>query len=214
MIISIEGIIGAGKTTLGLALRDEIALDGHDVTFVQEPTPKDSPWLERYYRDQKRWAFHAQISMLLSRLRSYRMATRGNENTIIIMDRSVFSDRSFAHAQMSMGFMSDVEIDLYNQAYTTLIDEVSFDLILHMNTSIEDAMDAVCLRARTQGEVDGVTEEYQRSLREGIHRSLEETLTPIVRPARLEKWSQQYRDQVTQLSHLICTRHEVARQGG
>jgi dTMP kinase len=36
-LITIEGLDGAGKTTLALALRDELVDRGHDVRLLREP---------------------------------------------------------------------------------------------------------------------------------------------------------------------------------
>ena len=59
--ISIEGSIGVGKTSLAHLLSKEL-----NAKLVLEKF-EDNPFLVDFYKDQKRYAFQAQLFFLLSR---------------------------------------------------------------------------------------------------------------------------------------------------
>ncbi len=61
--IAIEGVIGAGKTSLAHALQQK--LGGRLVLEEFE----ENPFLEDFYRDPEHYAFQTQIFFLLSRYR-------------------------------------------------------------------------------------------------------------------------------------------------
>src|SRR5690625_7011614 len=61
--IVIEGVIGAGKTTLAHFFAERF--EGKLVVEEFE----QNPFLERFYQDSKRWAFQTQLSFLASRFR-------------------------------------------------------------------------------------------------------------------------------------------------
>lgn len=62
MIVTIEGLIGAGKTTLAESLHQELKSRGIKAHLIAEPTPTDNVWLDKYYSDQQRYAF--QLSLI------------------------------------------------------------------------------------------------------------------------------------------------------
>jgi deoxyguanosine kinase len=62
--VSVEGVIGVGKTTLARLLAPE--LDAQIVLEVFE----ENPFLSNFYADRARYAFQTQIFFLLSRYTS------------------------------------------------------------------------------------------------------------------------------------------------
>ena len=78
-IISIEGNIGSGKSTLVSLLKDTFEntkSNPYDVIFLQEPVDeweniKDSAgntMLEKFYQDQEKYSFPFQMMAYISRL--------------------------------------------------------------------------------------------------------------------------------------------------
>ena len=61
--IIVEGVIGAGKTTLAAILANRFRAQ-----LVLE-SPDENPFLEKFYEDRERWAFQTQLSYLASRFR-------------------------------------------------------------------------------------------------------------------------------------------------
>lgn len=64
--VVIEGVIGAGKTTLCHCLAE-----AWDARVVLEEV-EENPYLEDFYRDRQRYAFQTQITFLLSRYSTLR----------------------------------------------------------------------------------------------------------------------------------------------
>jgi len=61
--IAIEGVIGAGKTSLASMLSERLS-----ARFVQEKF-EENPFLSRFYEDPEHYAFQTQIFFLLNRYR-------------------------------------------------------------------------------------------------------------------------------------------------
>ncbi|WP_442879801.1 deoxynucleoside kinase, partial [Cetobacterium sp.] len=54
-VICIEGVVGAGKTTLGELLAKEL-----DIEFFQEPYI-DNPFLDKFYSNKERYSLLSQM---------------------------------------------------------------------------------------------------------------------------------------------------------
>lgn len=108
-LICIEGNIGSGKTTLATELG---ALMGARVMF--EPV-ETNPFLERYYRDPKRYALEMQFWLMSRRFEMHEQAIRHIWETgqTVIMDRSIYGDWVFARCNYIMGNIDSVGWDSY-----------------------------------------------------------------------------------------------------
>jgi deoxyadenosine/deoxycytidine kinase len=96
-IVSIEGNIGGGKTTLlshmKLALKDN-----KNVIFLKEPvddweTIKDKEgctMLQKFYGDQAKYSFPFQMMAFISRLVLLRNAAKENPHAILVTERSLY----------------------------------------------------------------------------------------------------------------------------
>jgi len=92
-LITVEGNIGTGKTTLARDLAK--ALDGAKV--IEEPVA-ENPYLVDFYQDQKRWALEMQFWLLSTRFRTHQDAIKyiWDNQKPIVMDRSIYGDQIFA----------------------------------------------------------------------------------------------------------------------
>jgi deoxyguanosine kinase len=61
--IAIEGVIGAGKTSLARLLAER-----HNARLVLEEF-EENPFLPRFYEDRERYAFQTQLAFLASRFK-------------------------------------------------------------------------------------------------------------------------------------------------
>lgn len=120
IILSIEGNIGSGKSTLLAKLQDVYASDP-SICFLQEPVDiwdsiKDEAGvsiLQKYYADQKRYAFSFQMMAYISRISLMREALKKNYRVIII-ERSVYTDSAvFAKMLFDDKKIEEIEYKIY-----------------------------------------------------------------------------------------------------
>jgi deoxyadenosine/deoxycytidine kinase len=84
MYVAIAGNIGAGKSTLTKLLSERYSL-----TPVYEAVD-ENPYLEDFYGDMPRYAFHSQMFFLATRLEQHLRYI--NPGSRIIQDRTIFED--------------------------------------------------------------------------------------------------------------------------
>jgi len=148
-IISIEGNIGSGKTTLFQQLRHRSAL--RDVVFVEEPVglwesirdpQTGESLLQRFYRDPERYAFAFQTMAFFSRLALVTKAlAESPADSIILTERSLLTDRDvFAKMLHDGKKIDDVSHQIYLHNSDTFMAGVSPDKIIYIKTD-----PAVCL---------------------------------------------------------------------
>ena len=100
IIISKEGNIGSGKSTFVQELKQSKLYPNSKVCFLLEPvnewnkiTDNQETIIEKYYKDQKAYAFQFQMMAYISRLKQIKNAVKAKYD-IIITERSVMSDKN------------------------------------------------------------------------------------------------------------------------
>lgn len=161
-IFSMEGNIGSGKSTFLEYLSTHLHIPGWTIRILTEPVQEWTEYkdragtniLEKFYEDQASYAFTFQMMAYISRMAQLRQAIRecGDRPTIILTERSVFTDRHVFAKMLSV----DEKIDEIQYAiYLRWFDEFSRDCclggLLWMNTCSEKCYTRVIQRAR-QGE--------------------------------------------------------------
>ena len=120
IILSIEGNIGSGKSTL-LAELEHVFAQDPSICFLQEPVDvwdsiKDEAGvsiLQKYYADQKRYAFSFQMMAYISRIALMREALKKNYRVILI-ERSVYTDSAvFAKMLFDDKKIEEIEYKIY-----------------------------------------------------------------------------------------------------
>ena len=137
--IAIEGTIGVGKTSLAHILSKELK-----AKLVLEEF-EDNPFLVDFYKDQKRYAFQAQLFFLLSR---YRQQNQFQQTEIftrsIISDYMFMKDRIFAALNLD-----DKEMTLYNNVANILEKNIVYpDLIVFLQSETERLIENIKKRGR------------------------------------------------------------------
>lgn len=118
ILISIEGSVGSGKTTVIDRLRSAPELDG--AIFIEEPLGRQLELLERYYHNPHYEASLLQTSMLLRRGNVHFLAMR--ETGLYIVERTIETDKNiFMQANYNMGHLNDV----YRKDYLEMYDNLS-----------------------------------------------------------------------------------------
>lgn len=166
MIISIEGNIGTGKSTLISLLRDRYK-NVDKICFVDEPLEewlnlKDTDGeniLEKFYKDQKRWSYSFQMNAFITRSKS--IISADPSKNIVIIERSVITDRRiFAEILYSSGKISKLEWELYEQWYNWLLNDynVKPDIYIYLRCTPEVSFSR--MKQRSRKEEDVVPKEY------------------------------------------------------
>jgi hypothetical protein len=126
----LAGNIGAGKSTLVRLLAKKL-----DFVPYFEPVA-ENPFLEPFYRDMKRWAFHSQVFFLTSRAKSHRHLVADPRS--VVQDRSLYEDAEvFARNLYLQGTMNEEEWTTYQELYKTLASVLPPpDLVIYIRASV------------------------------------------------------------------------------
>jgi deoxyadenosine/deoxycytidine kinase len=140
--IVVAGNIGVGKSTLTALLAQRLGW-----TPFYEPNA-DNPYLADFYRDMRRWSFHAQVSFLSQRVAQHKaLMERGAP---AVLDRSVYEDAEvFARNLYQRGALSGRDWETYQGLYRTMASLLRPpDLIVYLRASVPTLMRRIAQRGR------------------------------------------------------------------
>lgn len=166
IILSIDGNIGSGKSTLYNNLQKHYS-DNDTICFVPEPVDEwknivDSnnvPILTNLYKDTNKYAFRFQMMAYISRLHLLRQKVKENKYKIIISERSVETDKNvFAKMLYDDGLIEHDEYQIYNKWFDEFIDDNKLTGIIYVKADPSVCNDRVKIRAR-EGE-DSIPLDY------------------------------------------------------
>lgn len=151
----VEGLIGAGKTTLCRLLARE-----WNASLVLEPA-EDNPFLEPYYADPHRFAFPVQMFYLVNRWRQQDGIRQGELfQELVVSDYLFAKDRLFAEKTLD-----ERELELYDRFAGALGESAPLpDLVVYLQAPTEVLMQRIA-RRQAPGE-ERITPEYLEDLRE------------------------------------------------
>lgn len=172
VVVIIEGLIGAGKSTFTQALGDAL---GRDTLILMEPDEeRGNPYLGDFYADKVRWSLTMQVHLLGMR---YRMQLAAQWHAMCglghaVCDRSYYGDTCFARMMHRTGDISDREFETYRVIYQAMTASVLLpSACVRLRVSPEVAAERIrrraSLRAGRQVEL-GVNLDYLRMLDEEI----------------------------------------------
>jgi deoxyadenosine/deoxycytidine kinase len=170
-IISIEGNIGSGKTTLFENLKKRYS-QHTNIVFLKEPVDewckiKDEngmTMLEKFYQDQSTYSFPFQMMAYISRLKLLKDTIQSNpcSSMIIITERSLYTDKMvFAKMLYDSHKMEYVNYQIYLQWFDTFVQEFPIHKIIYVNTKPEICHARIAVRHR-DGE-DHIPLEYLKT---------------------------------------------------
>jgi deoxyadenosine/deoxycytidine kinase len=152
-IISIEGNIGSGKSTLIKKLKEHPEFQ-NGFTFLPEPvdewnTITDSDGItiiEKYYSDQKKYAFSFQMMAYISRLKQLQ---ESKNSSIIVTERCLYTDRNiFAKMLYDSGLIEDIEYSIYLRWFDFFIKNIHIDHFIYLRNDPKICSERVLLRDR------------------------------------------------------------------
>ncbi|MCB0284076.1 MAG: deoxynucleoside kinase [Calditrichaeota bacterium] len=137
--ISIEGVIGAGKTSLAKKL-----CEWYGAHLVLEEF-ENNPFLADFYKDRRRYAFQTQIFFLLSRFRQQQELRQYDLfHSRIISDYIFQKDRIFATMNLD-----EAEMKLYDGLARIMEQQIAVpDFIIYLQASTTRLMSNIHKRNR------------------------------------------------------------------
>ena len=138
--VAVEGVIGAGKTTLARMLAERA--EGRLVLEEFE----ENPFLGTFYQDRDRWAFQTQLAFLASRFKQQKaLAARDLFQQHTVADYTFDKDRIFAHVTLTGD-----ELQLYETLYGIMEPAAPVpDLVVYLRSTVERLLHNVALRGRS-----------------------------------------------------------------
>jgi len=126
--IAIEGVIGAGKTSLAKRIGERLS-----AKFIFEQFD-NNPFLEKFYVDRKRFAFQTQMFFLINRFKQQQELHQEDLfSEHLVCDYIFEKDRIFAYMNLSKD-----ELNLYESIYPLLARALRKpDLVIFLQSSTD-----------------------------------------------------------------------------
>lgn len=156
--IAIEGVIGAGKTSLASLLAER-----RNARLVLEEF-EDNPFLPKFYEDRERYAFQTQLAFLASRFKQQQnMMSQDLFHQLTISDYIFDKDRIFARLNLDQD-----EMALYDNIFGIMTGIAAQpDLIIYIQSSVERLMENIENRGRDYER--HITPEYLKELNDAYN---------------------------------------------
>lgn len=125
--IAIEGVIGAGKTTLAQALSEKLGA----LRLLE--TDIDNPFLERFYKNRNRHALACQLCFLQGRMQQFTAAIP--DGLPVVADHSLVKEQIFSSINLSGD-----EYELYQRLAALIIPQSRFqpDVTIYLKADMEE----------------------------------------------------------------------------
>ncbi len=155
--IAIEGVIGAGKTSLAKKLKEKL-----NAELIVEQF-ESNPFLEKFYLDRKRFAFQTQMFFLINRFKQQQELNQENLFTDYYVCDYIFDkDRIFAYLNLS-----GEELKLYESIFPLLARSLRKpDLVVFLQSGVDRLMYNIKKRSRriernlTRSYIEELSEAY------------------------------------------------------
>ena len=156
--IAVEGVIGAGKTSVASLLAQRL-----NAKLILE-TFEDNPFLEKFYNNPEDYAFRTQMFFLLERYSQLQeLHQKDLFHSCIVSDYVFEKDKIFAYMNLN-----DDELKIYEHVVQGLDKGiVSPDLVIYLQSPVERLMQNI--RKRNRPVEKEITEEYIENLNEAYN---------------------------------------------
>ncbi|MCT4507470.1 MAG: deoxynucleoside kinase [Tepidibacter sp.] len=167
ILISIEGPIGVGKTTLSNIL------NSHFNSYNLREIVEENPFLSHFYTNIKEYALQTESFFFFNRVKQLEdIESTINQGDIVISDYNIIKNLIFAGLTLNKK-----QFHKYKQVYDIFVNGLpQSDIIIYLNSDTDTLMKKIALRDRNferqmdRNYIDNLREEYeyyfnQRSLK-------------------------------------------------
>lgn len=166
-IISVEGNIGSGKSTLIKYMKEKLnEIDNIPIMYLPEPvhlwesikSEDGKNMIEKFYENQERYSFSFQMMAYISRLKIFKDAIVENPDAIIITERCLLTDYNiFAKMLYESNKMLKEEYEIYKKWFE-YFNEIKISQFIYIKTDPEVSYDR-CVKRNRSGE-NNISLEY------------------------------------------------------
>lgn len=160
LVVVIDGIIGAGKSTIIQELAKSYPV-------IKEPVSGwiDSGLLSKFYEDKSRWGYLFQANAFYDRVQAFKAMFSNSKSQIFISERSMSSDQIFMDLLHEDKYVTDLEYSIY-QKWCSLWPQLlpSFDIMyVYLDTNEDISSERIHKRGRPG---ENVPQDYLHRLKE------------------------------------------------
>ena len=165
--IIIDGVIGAGKTTVISLIEKQIKKDGKlKVKAIYEPVKEwnDTGVLQYFYKDIPKHCYEFQTYSFITRIESVIEDLYNNQDAdVYILERSIWTDK-YIFLELLKDSIGELRMTMYNKWWTmwSYIMPMRVDKWVLLDTSLEESLRRINSRNR-DGE-STIDKEYQTNL--------------------------------------------------
>jgi deoxyadenosine/deoxycytidine kinase len=153
VIISIEGNIGCGKSTLIKELQKRV---NTNIVYLQEPVDiwtnisvDNISILDKFYEDPAKYAFSFQMMAYISRLSIINKAIKENPNAVIISERCLLTDKNvFAKMLYDSNKIDPYSFQIYNLWFNEFYDKLPKHKHVYLDSNPENIQQRIISRNR------------------------------------------------------------------
>ena len=165
--IIIDGVIGAGKTTVISLIEKQIKKDGKlKVKAIYEPVKlwNDTGVLQYFYKDIPKHCYEFQTYSFITRIESVIEELYNNQDAdVYILERSIWTDK-YIFLELLKDSIGELRMNMYNKWWTmwSYIMPMRVDKWVLLDTSLEESLRRINSRNR-DGE-NAIDKDYQTNL--------------------------------------------------
>ena len=154
--IAIAGNMGVGKTSMV-----QFLCNTYNLEAVYEPY-MNNPYLDDFYDDMKRWAFHSQLYFLTHKFRLHMNLSK--QQRTIIQDRSIYEDAEIFCRNLYMRKkISKRDFLTYMELYQSMKAVLQPpDLMIYLRCSVKSIRKRIKMRGRASEQ--NISPSYIRNL--------------------------------------------------
>ena len=190
--IAIDGLIGAGKTTLIRLITDYYRAQGLKVHPVYEPVEmwQETGALDLFYSDIPAKCYEFQSFVYVTRIKKVIQEVLAHpEAEIFLLERTVFTDR-YIFVEMLRDLLGPTRMAMYAEWWDmwSCINPIHIDKWVLLDVSLDESLKRI--KARSRDEETGISTEYQTNLRAKHHEFYANLQTTFANPNQTQDQNQ------------------------